>query len=277
MTQNPPAEDLANIGSNVQIWVYEAPDSGEEGEGESSEDVTLPDISGFSAAGAEAVLEALGLVVEVDYVENSVPELTDLVFAQIPAAGTVVSAGSNVEIWAYEAPGATEGEGEAPVEGEGETPAEGEGEAPLDVPSYAGMPEAEAVAAIVDYGLTVGTIAREYSAAAVGTVIGQDPAVGTSVPAGTAVNLVVSDGPAPVLVMIPDDLLGIWWEDAIPPLLQLPVAPRSIYEETGIMAPGLVLRLENSAGETLLAGDLVEKNSEVVIVVAIAPGTMPDK
>jgi len=77
--------------------------------------------------------------------------------------------------------------------------------------------------------------------------------------------------------MIPDDLLGIWWEDAIPPLLQLPVAPRSIYEETGIMAPGLVLRLENSAGETLLAGDLVEKNSEVVIVVAIAPGTMPDK
>lgn len=68
--------------------------------------------------------------------------------------------------------------------------------APVLVPNVVGMTQAAASSAISTAGLTVGTISQLSSnSAPVGSVISENPVAGTSVPGGSAVNLVVSSGP----------------------------------------------------------------------------------
>ena len=65
----------------------------------------------------------------------------------------------------------------------------------ITVPNVVGMTQADAQAAIGTAQLVVGTVTEEYSDTVPGgNVISQDPAAGTSVPIGSAVNLVVSLG-----------------------------------------------------------------------------------
>jgi len=65
----------------------------------------------------------------------------------------------------------------------------------VEVPNVVGMTQADAQAAIGTAQLVVGTVTEEYSdTVPAGNVISQDPAAGTSVPIGSAVNLVVSLG-----------------------------------------------------------------------------------
>ena len=68
----------------------------------------------------------------------------------------------------------------------------------VSVPAVVGDTQAAATSAITGVGLVVGTVTAQSSATvASGTVISQNPASGTSVTSGSAVNLVVSSGPAP--------------------------------------------------------------------------------
>jgi hypothetical protein len=68
----------------------------------------------------------------------------------------------------------------------------------VDVPDVVGLAQAAAETAITGAGLDVGTVTTENSdTVAAGDVISQDPVAGTSVPVGSAVDLVVSSGPAP--------------------------------------------------------------------------------
>lgn len=68
------------------------------------------------------------------------------------------------------------------------------------VPNLAGLTEADAVTALTNAGLTVGTISRQNSnTVANGIVLQSDPIAGVTVVAGSVVNLVVSLGP-----LIPD-------------------------------------------------------------------------
>ncbi len=58
----------------------------------------------------------------------------------------------------------------------------------------------EVEAALAEAGLIVGSITYEYSATVPeGAILGQNPPAGSSVPAGSGVNLIVSRGPAPSL------------------------------------------------------------------------------
>ena len=67
----------------------------------------------------------------------------------------------------------------------------------VSVPSVIGQPETEAVSIIESAGLTVGSISKENSdRVEAGCVISQTPTSGTTVDAGTTVNIVVSNGPA---------------------------------------------------------------------------------
>jgi beta-lactam-binding protein with PASTA domain len=69
------------------------------------------------------------------------------------------------------------------------------GPALVAVPAVVGQPQASAQAAILAAGLTVGAVTSANSATVpAGSVISQAPVGGDSVAAGTAVNLVVSDG-----------------------------------------------------------------------------------
>ncbi len=72
---------------------------------------------------------------------------------------------------------------------------------PVMVPNVAGLPEADAEAAIVAAGLTVGRVTTANSTSVpAGNVISQDPAANTPVLPGSAVDLVVSLGSVPVFL-----------------------------------------------------------------------------
>jgi hypothetical protein len=74
------------------------------------------------------------------------------------------------------------------------------------VPNVVGLPQADAEAAIVGAGLVVGAVTTQNSdTVPAGSVISQDPTGGTPVAPGSAVDLVVSLGPAP---SVPGDLDG---------------------------------------------------------------------
>ncbi len=69
--------------------------------------------------------------------------------------------------------------------------------AALVVPNVVGQTQAAATTAITTAGLALGTVTTQSSPTVpAGTVISQNPAAGTNVVAGSAVNLVVSSGRA---------------------------------------------------------------------------------
>jgi hypothetical protein len=70
--------------------------------------------------------------------------------------------------------------------------------ASVSVPNVVGDSQAGATTAITGAGLVVGTLATQSSASVTsGTIISQNPAAGASAASASAVNLVVSSGPAP--------------------------------------------------------------------------------
>ncbi|MGB6353465.1 MAG: PASTA domain-containing protein, partial [Steroidobacteraceae bacterium] len=73
--------------------------------------------------------------------------------------------------------------------------------APVSAPNVVADTQAAATTAIKDAGLTLGTVTMQSSnSVALGDVISESPAAGTSVAKGAAVNLVISSGPATVAV-----------------------------------------------------------------------------
>ena len=75
------------------------------------------------------------------------------------------------------------------------------GPAPVAVPNVVGQTQAAAATAITGAGLMVGTVTTASSSTvASGKVISESPVAGTLATMGSAVNLVVSTGPAPVVV-----------------------------------------------------------------------------
>jgi len=88
------------------------------------------------------------------------------------------------------------------------------GRAPERVPVVTGVPLAHAEAVLGEAGFAVGDVARSYSDAVAGTVIGQTPAVQTFAAQGGRVGLLVSDGPRGALTLLPD-LTGLAAQDAL--------------------------------------------------------------
>ncbi|UCG55744.1 MAG: PASTA domain-containing protein, partial [Phycisphaerales bacterium] len=133
---------------------------------------------------AEAQLKIISVSLEVgdvDYVHSdTVP--AGFVVSQYPAAGTLVTAGSEVHLQVSLGP---------------ET---------VEVPNVVGRLLAEAESRITAADLIVGEVDRAYSSTvARDRVITQNPAAGTEVKVGSAVDLLISLGPAgPELVVVPD-------------------------------------------------------------------------
>ncbi len=101
------------------------------------------------------------------------------VISQSPATGASVTSGSAVNLVVSSGP------------------------AQISVPNVVGLTQAAATTAITAAGLTVGTVTMQSSSSvAAGDVISQSPAAGASVASGSAVNLVVSSGPATYAVSV---------------------------------------------------------------------------
>ena len=83
------------------------------------------------------------------------------------------------------------------------------GPADVVVPDVTGLPQGAAEAAIIGANLTVGAVSTQNSdTVPAGNVISQNPSGGSSAAPGSAVSLVVSDGPAGEPPTPPENLVG---------------------------------------------------------------------
>lgn len=111
------------------------------------------------------------------------------------------------------------------------------------VPRVIGLPEAEARARLTDQGFRVRLDVERNSPVARGSVIWQDPPPGMVLTPNTAVQLVVSSGPAPVTV---PDVIGLALSSAE--------------------------RILDAAGIKVGTVDTVQASGELGVVIATRPG-----
>jgi len=133
--------------------------------------VTVPDVVGLTQNAATTALQNAGLVAGVvtNQASGSVP--AGAVISQNPPAGTAVAPGTSVSLVVSSGPSSP------------------------TVPNVVGVSQAAAAALFQSVGLTVGTVTFQASASIpAGNVISQNPAAGTQVLQGSAVNLVISTG-----------------------------------------------------------------------------------
>ncbi|MDP4668050.1 MAG: Stk1 family PASTA domain-containing Ser/Thr kinase [Gaiellales bacterium] len=137
--------------------------------------VAIPSVQGSAVGTATAQLEALGLLVStVEDVSDSVAEGN--VISQAPSAGVEVKPGSTVTLTVSS------------------------GQQTTIVPNVAKMDIANAQNTLIAAGLVLGAQTEVNDAAPAGQVVSQDPAAGTSLPAGGSVSVVISKGPATTTV-----------------------------------------------------------------------------
>ena len=152
--------------------------------------VTVPDLTNYVQADAEQQLKSLGVSVLVTQaVDTSVA--SGAVIRTDPAAGTQVESGSTVVIYVSRPQVATT----------------------TKVPSLSGMSVDDARTLLVQNHLGLGSQTDQYSDQPVGTVIGQNPAAGSTAKLNGRVNITVSAGPepAPVESEAPSDSGSDWW------------------------------------------------------------------
>ena len=152
--------------------------------------VTVPDLTNYVQADAEQQLKSLGVSVLVTQaVDTSVA--SGAVIRTDPAAGTQVESGSTVVIYVSRPQVATT----------------------TKVPSLSGMSVDDARTLLVQNHLGLGSQTDQYSDQPVGTVIGQNPAAGSTAKLNGRVNITVSAGPepAPVEPEAPSDSVSDWW------------------------------------------------------------------
>ena len=190
--------------------------------------VVVPDVVGLDQASAEAAILSANLAVGIVSTANSDTVPAGNVISQDPTGGTSVVEGTAVGL----------------VVSLG----------PLQmtvVPDVVGLDQANAEAAILSENLAVGIVSTANSdTVPAGDVISQDPAGGSSVPEGTAVDLVVSLGPVQLTV---PDVVGLEQASA----------------EAAIVSAGLLVGTVSTANSvTVPAGDVISQDPTGGSVVA---------
>jgi hypothetical protein len=133
--------------------------------------VAMPDFIGEPEANAAQTADAIGLELEVEYVERAEEE-ADRVIEQLPEPGTEIAVGTSVQVT---------------VSTEVET---------VVVPPIGGIREAKAIEQIEAAGLRAGIRFSAENTLPEGYVIETDPRAGASVQRGALIDYVVSTGPA---------------------------------------------------------------------------------
>jgi PASTA domain len=136
-----------------------------------SSPVSVPNVVGDTQAAATSSLTGAGLTVGSVTSQASSTVASGEIISESPAAASSVAKGSTVTLVVSSGP---------PM---------------ATVPSAVNDTQSAATTAITQAGFTVGTVANQSSATVPsGEVISESPAAGTSVVAGSAINLVVSSG-----------------------------------------------------------------------------------
>ncbi|WP_104181184.1 Stk1 family PASTA domain-containing Ser/Thr kinase [Arthrobacter sp. B0490] len=205
--------------------------------------VSVPDLVGLAEADATDAIVDAGLVPSSDEEFNASVEEGDVI-ASDPAAGASVDRESRVNITVSLGP------------------------ANVVLPeTLAGLTESSARDALEVLGLRGGAITEETSAdVPEGRVITTSPQAGQSVPVGSPVDLVLSNGKVTV-PLLTDLTLGQAQALLTDPAVKLPSAVREV--ENSVVAPGIV------TAQSAPARSEVDQGTEIVLTVAKAPPPVP--
>ena len=210
--------------------------------------VDVPDVIGDSQAAAVAAINAVdGLSVGVVSTENHATVPAGHVISQTPVGGSSVAYGSTVDLLVSDGP------------------------APVSVPTCVGLSRPDAETAIVGAGLVVGAVTMESNAAPENEVIDQDPSAGTAVAPGTAVDLVVSLGPASGGLLTETDFESVVSSEA----LREDGTGRDWYESRG-QDPELLFLDESDIGgnTTQKAGFMASGSTNAYLTQELEPAQM---
>ncbi len=137
-------------------------------------------------------------------------------------------------------------------------------DAMVTTPDTAGLTETEARQAIIDAGLSVGTVTSQPSDdVAIGDVVRTEPGAGISITEGSSVSIVLSSGSAEVSV---PTTAGATQTDAQAALI-----------DAGLVLGGVTLEVSNNvpAGQVIrstpAAGSTVPRDSNVVLIISTGP------
>jgi serine/threonine-protein kinase len=133
----------------------------------------MPDLKGLSKSAVEEKLRKMGLVVGSVYMKESDKDV-GTVLDQDPQPGSKINKGKSVDI----------------------TVSKGKKVQLVKVPDFTGGTIDAAKSSLKSLGLKVGSVSKQNSKQAPGTIISQSPN-GTSVEEGTSIDFVVSNGKAP--------------------------------------------------------------------------------
>jgi beta-lactam-binding protein with PASTA domain len=194
--------------------------------------ILVPDVTGLTQANAESAVSNASLSVGTISTASSATVAAGNVISQTPAAGSEVAAGSTVDLLVSTGP------------------------AIVTVPAVIGQSQANAEAAIIGAGLTVGNVSTTNSnTVAAGDVISQTPAGGTDVTEGTAVDLVISSGPA--LVVVPN-VVGDTYSAAVSAITSMGLTVGNVSTVTTRSSCGIVNSQSPVGGNSVQAGTAID-------------------
>lgn len=219
---DPPAGTRVDRGAAVTLLVSSGPPT---------EAVTIPDVRGRPRADALSALRDAGLrpraaSEESEEVAEGSATRTD------PLAGTEVEAGAAVTLYISSGPAA----------------------GPVEVPNVVGSTREEAYAILEEAGLRPEGATEPSQAVAAGTVVRSDPSPGSLVDEGSAVTVVVSSGPPPLVV---PDVAGLRTAAAIERLKVVGLAARRSIEGSTTVPNDTVIATDPPAGTEVERGDTV--------------------
>ena len=215
-------------------------------------DIEVPSFIEMTLEEAQAEAGELGLEVKVDEYRFSDEYEQDQIMGQDPEEGTMVAEGEVIHVDISK--GTETGE----------------------APSLIGKSEDEAKRIIKEYGFTVGSIVETEGSEEKGTVLEQDPGAGTILNQGDTINLVVSDGKAKEMGVVPN-LIGMSKDAAKKALENEGFELGSVTEGvSSSYRDGEVMWQEYNSGTKLELGEAVNikisrsKSSKIAIKVPFA-------
>ncbi len=208
VSESPSANTSVNVGSSVNLVMSSGPAQ-----------VLVPNVLGDTQSAASTAITSAGLVVGTVTMQSSSTVPSGDVVSESPSASISVNVGSSVNLVMSSGP------------------------AQVLVPNVAGNTQSAASTTIASAGLVVGTVTMQSSSTVPsGDVVSESPSAGISVNVGSSVNLVMSSGPAQVLV---PNVAGNTQSAA----------------STAIASAGLVVgTLTMQSSSTVPSGDVVSEN-----------------
>jgi eukaryotic-like serine/threonine-protein kinase len=201
--------------------------------------VVVPQVTGLTADTAVARLESDGLDAEIKPVVSGAPR--DTVVEQNPISGEKVDEGSTVTLNVSSGP------------------------AIIKIPDVEGLSEADATKRLEDAGFVVTPRFQFSDRLPSGRAIGTDPSVGTEIPRGESVTLLISRGTNKIAV---PSVIGLQTDAALARLDSAQL-DANIVQRDGDAPAGEVL------DQSPPAGKLVKKGSSVTIFVSTGAVQVP--